>query len=549
MSNRDIGDIYRGMLKGEEHVKPKRESDLYDDVLREAKVSFAYDTGDTEVVSISDERARELSEISGLSTVRNQMLYKIDGHWVGRRLGKKQLKDLANAVSKMSDYQSIHNKIIEIAKNSAILKSVEGVSSFSEVILKIEAFIRDSAALTLNNNGRSVSPVDIKREMGRIIMLIDSGDFQKQLIDVLDGKDNRGITGLFKIFEVLDPKVNGSKIYFDTANHPGMLTLMPAGEDEKTRGAAGPGEAVLAFIYGGIKPKDAGDILLSSGEQDTIELKKQEGRIGKAITKESVKKLGGLFYGKTPGTDERNAYFTKMYYGDDRPPEKMINISYKLPDSFYSSISQITGREKARPQQEPGIQVFPKSVIDDINDRFNDINKAGIDLPEDMMNLTGFISRPGIKNMKMVIMAKGYTDIPGNYLAGVLRSGQDNSLSDMNVTQFLAKYSGVTVGDKSVKPNIELPDISVMDAMSQLTGTTPLENIGDLIGVWHLKHYLTHIQPFKWLLVYTVDGRSSGITYDAIINTPAIELVLLLAKGNMRFGIRKDEGGFHIEIR
>ncbi len=542
MSNKDIGDIYRSMLEGKEHVKPKRESDLYDDVLKEAKVSFAYDTGDTEIVSISDERARELSEISSLSTVRNQMLYKIDGHWVGRRLGKKQLKDLAVAVSKMSDYQSIHNKIIEIAKNSAILKSVEGVSSFSEVILKIEAFIRDSAALTLNNNGRAVSPVDIKKEMGRIVMLIDSGDFQKQLIDVLNGKDKDGITGLFKIFEVLDPKVNGSKIYFDTANHPGMLTLMPAGEDEKTRGAAGPGEAVLAFIYGGIKPKDAGDILLSSGEEDTIELKKQEGRIGKAITKESVKKLSGLFYGKTPGKVERNAYFTKMYYGDDREPEQMINISYKLPDSFYSSISQITGRDAARPQQEPGIQVFPKSVIDDINN-------AKLALPEDMMEYTGLINRTGIKDKKMIIMAKGYTDIPGDYLAGVLRSGQKGSLSDMNVTQFMAEYSGVTIGDKSVKPNLNLPDISVMDAMSQLTGTTPLENIGDLIGVWHLKHYLTHIQPFKWLLVYTEDGRSSGITYDAIINTPAIELVLLLAKGNMRFGIRKDEGGFHIEIR
>ena len=542
MSNKDIGDIYRSMLEGKEHVKPKRESDLYDDVLKEAKVSFAYDTGDTEIVSISDERARELSEISSLSTVRNQMLYKIDGHWVGRRLGKKQLKDLAVAVSKMSDYQSIHNKIIEIAKNSAILKSVEGVSSFSEVILKIEAFIRDSAALTLNNNGRAVSPVDIKKEMGRIVMLIDSGDFQKQLIDVLNGKDKDGITGLFKIFEVLDPKVNGSKIYFDTANHPGMLTLMPAGEDEKTRGAAGPGEAVLAFIYGGIKPKDAGDILLSSGEEDTIELKKQEGRIGKAITKESVKKLSGLFYGKTPGKVERNAYFTKMYYGDDREPEQMINISYKLPDSFYSSISQITGRDAARPQQEPGIQVFPKSVIDDINN-------AKLALPEDMMEYTGLINRTGIKDKKMIIMAKGYTDIPGDYLAGVLRSGQKGSLSDMNVTQFMAEYSGVTIGDKSVKPNLNLPDISVMGAMSQLTGTTPLENIGDLIGVWHLKHYLTHIQPFKWLLVYTEDGRSSGITYDAIINTPAIELVLLLAKGNMRFGIRKDEGGFHIEIR
>lgn len=542
MSNKDIGDIYKGMLSGDEHVKPKRESDLYDDVLREARVSFAYDDGDTEVVNISDERARELSEISGLSTVRNQMLYKIDGHWVGRRLGKKQLKDLAVAVSKMSDYQSIHNQIEKIAKNSAILKSVEGVSSFSEVILKIEAFIRDSAALTLNNNGRPVSPVDIKKEMGRIVMLIDSGDFQKQLIDVLNGKDKGGITGLFKIFEVLDPEVNGSKIYFDTDNHSEMLTLMPAGEDEKTRGAAGPGEAVLAFIYGGIKPKGAGDILLSSGEKDTIELKKQEGRIGKAITKESVKKLSGLFYGKTPGKVERNAYFTKMYYGDDREPEQMINISYKLPDSFYSSISQITGRNAVRPQQEPGIQVFPKSVIDDINN-------AKLALPEDMMEYTELINRTGIKNKEMIIMTKGYTDIPGNYLAGGLRSGQDNSLSDMNITQFLAKYSGVTVGDKSVKPNIELPDISVMDAMSQLTGTTPLENIGDLIGVWHLKHYLTHIEPFKWLLVYTEDGRSSGITYDAIINTPAIELVQLLAKGNMRFGIRKDEGGFHIEIR
>ena len=538
MSDRDLRNLYEGVRRGDEYVAPRRESELYGKVVREANITITYDTGESETINTSDERAKELSDISTISTTRNQVLYKIDGNWVGKRLGKKQIKDIADSVTKMSDYQTIQNKVIELATKSTIFKSIEGVSSFNESLEKLLSFLRSSAALTLQNNGKSVNPEAIKREMGRIITLIDSGEPQRQLIDSLNSLgDSDGGIGLFKLWDLLDPAVNGSKIHFDVKNHPNMLTLMPAGEDEKTRGAAGPGEALLSFIYGGIKPQGAGDILLSSNEDDTIELKKQEGRIGKAITKAKVSELGTLFYGKRPGNKEKNAFFTQKYYGDNREAEEMVYITHQLPDSFYTAL-KIT-----KPVQEPGIQIFPKQYI-------QQINKDSIPLPDDMTDHPN-ISPAGKKNSQLNFAASGLKNIPADYLAGVLRSGQSSALSDMEVSQFLNKYSGVSVGDKNTNPplNTELPNISVMDAISDLPGETVLQQIADLIGVWHLKHYLTHIEPFKWLLVYTVDGRAAGVTYEKILTTPAIDLVKYLATKNLRFGIRKDEGGFHIEIK
>jgi len=535
MSDQDIRKLYEGIRRGESHDSPVREKDLYEQILQEATITIRYDDGQTEDINISDDRARELSDISTISTTRNQVLYKINGSWVGRRLGKKQLKELSDAMKKMSDYQTIEKKIIKIATSSTIFKPNVLTTSFDQTLRKLIDFLTDSATLTLMNNNNPADPTSVKQELNRIINLILENQFQKQLIDTLDGKsdDGHGIS-VFPIWDVLDPSITGMKIYFDVENHPEMLTLMPAGEDEKTRGAAGPGEALLSFIYGGIKPKGSGDILLSSDEEDTIELKKQEGRIGKAISKQSVSKIDELFYGKSPGVDERNKYFTQQYYGDDRQAEPMIYLKTLPPDSFYQAIN------RSKPVQEPGIQIFPVAVI-------NDINAAALPLPSDMSD-SDLISANGKRKNIINIPKSSTTNIPAETLAGTVRTDQNNALANMNVTKFLETFSGVSIGDKSVTINKQLPDITVVQAIEQIGSDTPRQGIVDLIGVWHLKHYLTHIEPFKWLLVYTVDGQAAAATYEKIISTPALELVTYLSSKNLRFGARKDEQGFHIEI-
>ena len=71
-----------------------------------------------------------------------------------------------------------------------------------------------------------------------------------------------------------------------------VITMRPAGEDKKTRGAAGPGEALLAFLYNGRKP-EVGDLDLNG---TTIELKYNGGRIGKDVNTVDVKKLVKMFF-------------------------------------------------------------------------------------------------------------------------------------------------------------------------------------------------------------------------------------------------------------
>ena len=55
------------------------------------------------------------------------------------------------------------------------------------------------------------------------------------------------------------------------------MYMSPAGEEKKQRGAAGPGEAIFAFLFNGKKPV-VGDLDLGGVG---VELKKDEGRIGK----------------------------------------------------------------------------------------------------------------------------------------------------------------------------------------------------------------------------------------------------------------------------
>ena len=341
---------------------------------------------------------------------------------------------------------------------------------------------------------------------------------QKSFISYLDKQDG----GTFKIWEAMDPENNDNKIYFalDTDVGKALQVMRPASDLAATRGAAGPGEALLAFLYGGIKPEGSGDILLSSGDKDSIELKKQQGRIGKHITKSSVKELEQLFYGKAPGIGMRN-----ISIADERGEERETiykDIKVPLPIKI----------AKALKLNDNTQTIFSVDQLEELQERIPELD-------------------PEFEHNYWIVRDKRWKKLPdpsSEVAANKLKSTSTSVLADMSVPEFLTKYSGVSVGEKNVEFNSELPDGSVSDNIGKIPGNSPRQKIANLVGGWHLKYYMSHIEPFKWLLVYKPDGKAASIRYDTIINTPLIELIKLMAKKHLFFGIRSDDQGFHIEV-
>lgn len=58
----------------------------------------------------------------------------------------------------------------------------------------------------------------------------------------------------FNLWNATDTALESTDgVLFDMEGHPHMKYMMPAGEEKAARGAAGPGEALLAFLYNGKK--------------------------------------------------------------------------------------------------------------------------------------------------------------------------------------------------------------------------------------------------------------------------------------------------------
>jgi hypothetical protein len=486
------------------------------DVLGEAKVTFEYEGSEPETVEISDDNARELRNIANVSTTRNPMIMKVDGKWVGSdRITKKQIADTYAEVRDMADMGTIDRQIVEIATKATIFDTP--VSSFNKTLKNIRTFLIESAKLTLEKRNESTSGRSIKTELSRILNIVKSGELQKSFVSYLDSLE----PGTFDIWTATDPQNNNNNIYFalDTEVGKALQVMRPASDKAATRGAAGPGEALLAFLYGGVKPKGSGDILLSSGDEDSIELKKQEGRIGKHITSASVKALQQLFYGKSPGVSSRS--------------ESIAATRGEEPGTVYRDIQDPLPEEMAKTLglKDSTQTIFSREKLTDIQNRYG----------KDLIGKHKFINKNGVWNKKL-------PNPPATIAANQLKQSSGEVLSNMSVIEFLDKYSGVTEGEKNVEFNNSLPDQRVSEVLDSLPGGSPRQKIANLIGVWHLKFYMSHINPFKWLLVYQPDGTAAAITYDTIINTPAIELVKVMNDKHLQFGIRPDDQGFHIEV-
>ena len=82
-----------------------------------------------------------------------------------------------------------------------------------------------------------------------------------------------------------------------------------------------------------------------------------------------------------------------------------------------------------------------------------------------------------------------------------------------------------------------------------LYGGTPQQKIINLVGMFQLKNYLTHVQPFRWFVVYRKNGDGVCLTSDQIIKLGPLELLTELDKRELEFAVKDDASGYSIKFQ
>ena len=146
-----------------------------------------------------------------------------------------------------------------------------------------------------------------KNRLREIIKSLPDRGLQSKFISSLNAE------GSFNFYEIINPELGTS-----FGPNDAVVTMRPAGEEKKTRGAAGPGEALLAFLFNGKKP-EVGDLDLDG---IGIELKYNKGRVGKDVNTKQVQLFGSLFFNLGAGastagtlTEKGRAFVLQNYEG------------------------------------------------------------------------------------------------------------------------------------------------------------------------------------------------------------------------------------------
>jgi len=84
--------------------------------------------------------------------------------------------------------------------------------------------------------------------------------------------------------------------------------------------------------------------------------------------------------------------------------------------------------------------------------------------------------------------------------------------------------------------------------LPMMPGASDRIKLDNLTGGIHLKNYLTHIEPFTWLVVYKDDGDARSISHDNIVKMDIKTLVDTVHDNGLRFGYRNDEGGYDLQF-
>ena len=551
MSNKDIGDIYKSMLKGDSYTPSPKMDSLYESVYTEARQATGVDA-QGRVYDI-DGQPRDPE--------KTVLVQDEQGMWKMFRLAKGLRLDLIDELEGMEDKSDLIDQIKTQAKSASIIEHV-GMSSFRDVIVNLRDFIIDSAKLTkkMQNSQESV-PIIAKN----IMHSISDFEFQQQLVNFMNLTAKQKEFNLFDI--IGDVKGNVHGVHFDIANNPHMRYMMPAGEDVKARGAAGPGEALLSFIYNGNKPKGAGDILLGrksvikdeqTGEAEmedwTIELKYNQGRIGKSITPAKIKLFPKLFTADVPtyhqemgvrfaGVNDANSKSNPVYVF---PQEATGDNVYATRNQTIESITNYNTEVAANAKKEtqPGVQEANPPEKNEILKAMEAVEalktgKNGAIAP--------IIGRRDEFKLKKTEGSPGYEEG-----FGVL---SDQRVRAMTLDQFVEQYTGIEKGDKKDIPfnlygdnTIIMPGETIDNILKQLDGVHDKHRLENLVGSIHIKNYLTHIEPFTWLVVYDQYGSARSIRHDEIVSLDVISLIDIVNTNGLKFGPRTDGGGYDLRF-
>tara|TARA_R110001583_G_scaffold75875_2_gene208427 strand:- start:54 stop:1217 length:1164 start_codon:yes stop_codon:yes gene_type:complete len=197
---------------------------------------------------------------------RNNIGYKDPktGEWVFTRASNTYVDGIVKASLDVTESGSYLKAILKHGKKAGVLDENEDINS-SKVRLIYNYLSKDVPRNQLQN----------------IISSLPDKGLQNKFISSMNQP------GAFNFYGIIN-----SELGTQFGPNDEIVTMRPAGEEKKTRGAAGPGEALLAFLYNGKKPV-VGDLDLDG---TTIELKYNGGRIGKDVTTSQVKNLVKMFF-------------------------------------------------------------------------------------------------------------------------------------------------------------------------------------------------------------------------------------------------------------
>lgn len=498
MSDRDIRKLYEGINQGDIYKSPLREGDIYTSV---------YSGQLNEDYSIVD-------QLGAMDTGEYKAFFLTSEGWKGVRLTRLQVEEMYEEAESLTDKGELIEKIKNTAAKSSIIFDVAERSS-SDVMRQLRKFVLDSGRLTKETFPDQYS--DSIHAANTIMKIIESGQLQSQLLRFMGGVDHEV---MFNLFHAAAPEQTSSLgIVFDLENNNDMLYMMPAGEAKKARGAAGPGEALLSFIYGGGKPEGAGDIILSSGKNDTIELKYELGRVGKYISGgvDVKNKINQLFVRKLEQVHQ--------YYNGDSKTNPVHAVPF---DNKYLPLSDIRAR-----------------AVED--ERYRDLFAPTGTPPDKVAKIDPRTAKIIGKKAPKAILSNA---------KGQIAYGT-KTLQTLTLQGFLKDYTGIKsknglpVNGTHSNPEYlsDLANTSISDLIPSLPGHTPKQKITNLVGMFQLKNYLTHVQPFKWFVVYRSNGDGVCLTSEQIIKLGPLELLAELDKRELEFAVKDDASGYSIKFQ
>ncbi len=289
MSNKDIGDIYKSMLKGDKYVAPKRETELYTDVYTENTQEVKYAPGQHP------------------NSIANQITSGGFNPRTGEQMGVRFAKDERLVKIKVS--KNDHD-----VPPGEYYIPVDQITNFStsgedqqNVYAKIIGFLNAK-----NYNSKSFQQGHFT---GLVHTILGQGDQGKKFVDYLSSSDQPSLIAS------LENGVGSLEMFAGAAGLPreALDQLMDSKWTDAGGSNVGPGEVALSLLFKDVRNKVKGTGAGDGGDLSiTLEIGGIKGSMG---TKESVfndleiKGQGGRL-GPQPGRGGVNIKGNKHIFDD-----------------------------------------------------------------------------------------------------------------------------------------------------------------------------------------------------------------------------------------